>query len=193
MSWLPSISRPRVRCRAGTKLSRRQSCRLTAIFRRPADRSAGTSSRSTRSGPTRRRSASTAFHPKTWNLRRTGRAADLLVAWVSSLNLGPGQKLVPLAHNWVFEHGFLTAWLGEEQRDAIFHYHARDAQNFAVTLNDAAAMRGLQRPFPSVSLTNLCKQFGIVNAKPHDALADARAEADLYRAMLKLCAFTVAP
>ncbi len=121
-----------------------------------------------------------------------GRAADLLVEWISSLNLGPGQKLVPLAHNWVFEHGFLTAWLGEEQRDAIFHYHARDAQNFAVTLNDAAAMRGLERPFPSVSLTNLCKQFGIVNAKPHDALADAQAEADLYRAMLKLCAFAAA-
>ena len=120
------------------------------------------------------------------------RVADLLGEWTESLKLRVGQKLVPLAHNWVFEHGFLTAWLGEGQRDALFHYHARDAQSFAIALNDAAAIRGMERPFPSVSLPNLCKQFNIVNAKPHDALADSQAEADLYRAMLKLCAFTAA-
>jgi len=117
------------------------------------------------------------------------RVADFLQEWIESLKLSVGQKLVPLAHNWVFEHGFMTAWLGEDLRDKLFHYHARDAMNFAITLNDAASLRGRERPFKSVSLTNLCQQFNITNEKPHDALSDAQAEADLYHAMLKLCAF----
>ena len=112
------------------------------------------------------------------------RVADFLQEWIESLKLSVGQ-LVPLAHNWVFEHGFMTAWLGEDLRDKLFHYHARDAMNFAITLNDAASLRGRERPFKSVSLTNLCKQFGITNEKPHDAFADAQAEADLYHAMLE--------
>jgi DNA polymerase III epsilon subunit-like protein len=120
------------------------------------------------------------------------KVADLLHEWADSLQLRIGQKLVPLAHNWAFEHSFLTAWLGEEQRDALFHYHARDAQSFAITLNDAASVAGRERPFPSVSLPHLCDQFKIVNTKPHDALADSIAEASLYRAMLKLCAFAAA-
>jgi DNA polymerase III epsilon subunit-like protein len=118
------------------------------------------------------------------------RVADLLGTWFETFRLHTGRRIMPLAHNWMFEHGFMTAWLGAEGRDAIFHYHARDAQGFALALNDAAALRGIKRPFESVSLTNLCKQFGIVNPKPHDALSDAQAEADLYRAMLELCAFT---
>ena len=50
-------------------------------------------------------------------------------------------------------------------------------------------LAGREPIFPSVSLTHLCQQLGIVNKKPHDALADAIAEADLYRAMTRLCAF----
>jgi DNA polymerase III epsilon subunit-like protein len=112
------------------------------------------------------------------------RAADLFDEWFVSLPLPVGGKLIPLAHNYVFEHGFLTAWLGEAGRDHHFHYHARDAQFLALSIKDQMALRGQKAPFESVSLTNLCKVYKVVNEKAHDALADALAEAELYRKML---------
>jgi DNA polymerase III epsilon subunit-like protein len=54
----------------------------------------------------------------------------------------------------------------------------------AIALNDLAVVAGREPPFPSVSLTNLCKQFGIENQKAHDAFSDAIAEAKLYKKML---------
>lgn len=40
-------------------------------------------------------------------------------------------------------------------------------------------------PFPRISLGDLCKQLGVVNSGPHDALWDAVAEAEVYRRMLE--------
>jgi DNA polymerase III epsilon subunit-like protein len=112
------------------------------------------------------------------------RAADLFSEWFLSLGLPPGGKLVPLSHNYTFEHGFLTAWLGITGRDHHIHYHPRDAMILALSIKDQRALKGLPAPFESVSLTNLCKVYGVTNDNPHDALADAIAEAELYRRML---------
>ncbi len=113
------------------------------------------------------------------------RAADLFEEWFAGLNLPFGKRLCPLAHNWGFERGHMSAWLGLEMFDSIWHPHARDTQRVASFLNDAAAYHGKKIPFGSVSQKTLCKKFGIENANEHDALADAIACAALYRALIR--------
>jgi|WetSurMetagenome_2_1015567.scaffolds.fasta_scaffold437312_1 DNA polymerase III epsilon subunit-like protein len=112
------------------------------------------------------------------------KAADLFDEWYQTLPLPANKKLIPLAHNYIFEYGFLTDWLGEAGRDRYFHYHPRDAQMLALSIKDQLGLRGLTAPFQSVSLTSLCKAYGVTNTKEHDALADSLAEAELYRRML---------
>lgn len=117
------------------------------------------------------------------------RVQDLLIEWWEGLEL-PFQKcIVPLAHNWPFERGFLYSWLGIELTDRLFHFHARDAMSYALSLNDKSFFAGEKAPFNSVSLTSLCKQFNIINAKPHDALHDSLAEAEVYRHLLMMDVF----
>ena len=113
-----------------------------------------------------------------------GRVQDLLTEWWKKIDLPVGKCLVPLAHNWSFESGFLKAWLGIEMADEIFHSHARDAMTYALSLNDKAAFLGEDTPFKMVSLKSLCRFFKVNNNRPHDALADCIAEAEVYRAML---------
>ena len=115
-----------------------------------------------------------------------GKVQDLLVEWWEKLDLPFGKTLIPLAHNWAFECKFLQAWLGVDLASTLFHGHARDAMLYALAMNDKAAFMGLPAPFPKVGLTSICKHFKIVNANPHDALSDALAEAECYRAMLTM-------
>lgn len=112
------------------------------------------------------------------------KVADLFDEWVQSLNLPFDRRLVPMAHNWAFERGFLMNWLGLESFNQFFHYHPRDSMLFAISINDAATFHGLSAPFPYPGLKALAKRFGIVNPKPHDALCDALTEAKVYKAML---------
>lgn len=109
------------------------------------------------------------------------RGADLLYEYFQRWG---GRAVVPLAHNWSFERGFLGAWLGEELFARVFFGHARDSMLLAVAYQDRAAISGAELPFESIGLDALCKQFGIVNEKPHDALSDAITGAKLYRALL---------
>ncbi len=112
------------------------------------------------------------------------RVADLLVDWNENLDLPVNRSIIPLAHNWAFESAHGKAWLGDELFSHLFHSHARDGMLLAVSMNDRAAFLGLPVPFPYVGLNALCDQFGIVNEKAHDALSDARAEAEVYRSLL---------
>lgn len=111
------------------------------------------------------------------------RVIDLFEEWFEELNLPIGGKIIVLAHNAYFERDFLRAWLGQETLDNFFHYLYRDAMTVALAIKDKMALVG-KTPFESVSLTNLCKVYGVTNKKPHDALADALAEAELYRTLL---------
>jgi DNA polymerase III epsilon subunit-like protein len=118
-----------------------------------------------------------------------GKVADLLVEWWEKLDLPFGKTLIPLAHNWAFECKFLQSWLGVDLTSQLFFGHARDAMLYALALNDKAAFMGLPVPFNKVGLGSICKRFKVHNASPHDALSDALAEAECYRATAKNCSF----
>lgn len=113
-----------------------------------------------------------------------GKVADHFVEWFEALDLPMGKQLVPLAHNWAFESGFLKAWLGIDLAERLFHSHARDAMLYALALNDKAAFAGEAVPFNRVGLESLSKKFGVFNPNPHDALCDSIAEAEVYRSLL---------
>jgi DNA polymerase III epsilon subunit-like protein len=118
------------------------------------------------------------------------RVADLFVEWVAKLELPFDKRLAPLAANWPFEAGFLQAWLGTDQTQEIFNFaHVRDVMIVARHMNDKAAFAGETAPFNRVGLGSLCRRLNVVNANPHDALADAMAEAEVYRSMLRIDLF----
>ena len=96
------------------------------------------------------------------------------------------KSLVPMAHNWAFEASFLKAWMGIPLFEEMWFSLARDGMLLAIAINDKAAFRGEAIPFSKVGLGSLCNKFNIVNANAHDALADALAEAEVYRALLQL-------
>lgn len=112
--------------------------------------------------------------------------ADYLDEWWGNLGLPHRKTLVPLAQNWQYEAGFLKAWLGIESFDQFFWWAARDTMLTAIYLNDRAYKKVQPLPFPSVGLEALCIKFGIVHENPHDALADARAEAAVYKHQLMM-------
>ena len=130
----------------------------------------------------------TASRWKTWSSTHRPAGKSKTFWWNGGRNLicRFGKTLVPLAHNWAFESGFLRAWLGVDLAQTLFHGHARDAMLYALALNDKAAFMGLPAPFNKVGLGSLCKHFKIHNPNPHDALCDALAEAECYRAMLTM-------
>jgi DNA polymerase III epsilon subunit-like protein len=111
---------------------------------------------------------------------------DLFVEWFERLDLPFKKSLVPLAHNWAFEASFLKAWMGINLFEDLWFSLARDGMLLALAINDRAAFRGEEIPFNRVGLGSLCNKFGVVNANAHDALADALAEAEVYRALLQL-------
>ncbi len=117
------------------------------------------------------------------------RVADLFDEWVQRLRLPYRKCLVPLAHNWVFEAGFLRAWLGLEGFDHYWHPHPRDTMLMALAANDRAYIRGDDLPFKTLSLTGMCKYFGITLEKAHDALHDALATAKVYQNLLRIPLF----
>ncbi len=114
------------------------------------------------------------------------RAADMFDEWFQSLELPYRKSLVPLAHNWAFEAGFLKAWLGIESFNQFFHPHPRDSMMLGIALNDRAYFQGEEPPFKSVSLKSMCGKLNISIIQAHDALADALAEAKLYKALLQM-------
>jgi len=113
------------------------------------------------------------------------KAADLFDEWFQALNLPYRRKLVPLAHNYPFERGFITHWLGLESFNQLWHPLYRDTMAFANNINDVSAFYGREIPFPVVTLGAMTKRFKIDLINAHDALADCLATAKLYRAMMQ--------
>lgn len=114
------------------------------------------------------------------------RAIDMFYEWFDALELPFKKSIVPLAHNWAFEAGFLKAWLGLEGFDQCFHPHPRDSMQLGIAINDRCAFRAEGTLFKSVGLPAMCRQLGIPVINSHDALADAIAEAKLYRALMQI-------
>lgn len=105
--------------------------------------------------------------------------------YIYSLGLGTGKGVIPLAHNWAFESGFLKAWLGIEHLQTALSRRARDSMLYAGSLMDRAELAGLAPPFTGLALKDLTGFFGIENALAHDALSDAVATIHLYRHLLE--------
>lgn len=116
------------------------------------------------------------------------RVLESFLEWFSALPLGHNRRLTPVAHNWGFERGFLSHWLGPELMNSIFHPHPRDTMIFAIMLNDRASMMGKPLPFPRVGLWNMCRKFGIEFENAHDALADCVATAKVYAQLMRALA-----
>lgn len=113
------------------------------------------------------------------------RVADLFDEWFQALDLPLNKSIVPLAHNWAFEAGFLKSWLGLECVNMMFHPHPRDSMLLAIAINDRALMRGDPIVFKTVSLVAMCKQLGINMLRAHDALSDSLAGAKVYQALMR--------
>lgn len=123
------------------------------------------------------------------NAPESGRVQDQLMEWFERLDMPFGKVIVPLAHNSPFESAFTKYWLGIERTDQLFHSHWRDSMILAVGMNDRAAFAGEPIPFPTVGLGAIAKKLKITNDKPHDALADAICEAEVYRTLITMDQF----
>lgn len=123
-------------------------------------------------------------------LARTGRSqedtVDDLTHWFNNIDLAYERRLIPIAHNWQFEATFLKAWLGCALFDRMWQANACDSMAAANFLRYMAHAQGKPVPFDSVNLEYLCKRFGIINEKPHDAYFDALCGARLFGKLCKM-------
>lgn len=93
---------------------------------------------------------------------------------------GPDDKVTLLGHNILaFDIPCLRRFARAEQWDKVFHYRARDTAVVCGTLSDAGVLE-------YGKLGDYLSQFGIVNEQPHHAEADAKAEGDLYAAVVEM-------
>lgn len=113
------------------------------------------------------------------------KAVDHFEDWFTKLNLPLGKKIMPLAHNWLFDRNFIESWLGGPLSfDNFFHFHFRDSMTAALFMNDRADQKMDPVPYPKVSLKYCCSQLSVRNERAHDALQDCVATAEVYRNML---------
>lgn len=115
------------------------------------------------------------------------RGADMFVAWFEKLGLGQGKKIMPLAHNWPFDHKFLYAWLGHANYEYIFHGFHIDTLSLAHMMNDISETHFYPNvAHPKRDLGTMCYKYGVELKNAHTAMCDARATLSLYKAMLNL-------
>jgi len=110
--------------------------------------------------------------------------AEMFDDWFQRLKLPVYKKIVPLASNWPFDRSFIIDWIGNETYQQLFHGQFRDTMVAATFLNDLASFRAEKIPYPHVGLKALCARLGVKNAKPHDALQDCIATAEVYRRLI---------
>lgn len=114
------------------------------------------------------------------------KVADWLIEWFDRLDMPIERNIVPLAANWPFECGFLLSWLGEPLMRKLFSPLYRDVMVLALGINDRSFFAAEKCTFNRVGLKHLCDHFGVVNQKPHDALSDCLAEAEVYRHLVTM-------
>lgn len=110
------------------------------------------------------------------------KAFDLFDEWFKQLNLPIGKKLMPLAHNWLFDQRFIEEWLGGPiNYEHYFSGHYRDSMTGSLYINDRYAQFNEKIPLPKIGLDYLGTIFKIKNLKAHDALQDCLQTARIYK------------
>jgi len=113
------------------------------------------------------------------------RAADLFVEWWENLGLIPFKRIMPIAHNWVFDRSFLIDWLGYKTFDYCFDPRYRDTMGMSLYDNDIADWRSEYHPYPKNNLAYLASQLKVDRRFSHTALDDCRVTAEVYRKMVQ--------
>ena len=85
---------------------------------------------------------------------------------------------IMVAHNVAFDAGFLDTNFSKYGIVNKMHYHRLDTVSMAYSV-----IRNTP-PVVRYSLAELCKYFGIVNENPHSALADARADFEVFKKLM---------
>lgn len=112
-------------------------------------------------------------------------AVTLFEDWIEKeLKLLSEKRILPLAHNWVFERDFLQPWLGVETFDYYFDGRYRDTQVMAAMLLDLDAVKATNYELARIDLGSLCTRYGIDRACPHEALSDALDVIRVYNKLL---------
>lgn len=116
------------------------------------------------------------------------KAADMFNDWFERLNLplagGTHKKIMPLWSNGGFDKSFLIEWLGIDHYNHYFHFHERDTQSLALSINDRYDHYNERLPFPKVGLGYLSNALDVINENAHNALSDCITTAEVYRRML---------
>lgn len=116
------------------------------------------------------------------------RAVDLFDEWITDLRLPPGKKLVPLAHNWVYDRSWLIDWMGGVSFEHYFHFIYRDPLPVANYYQDVADFRCYDPlPFTHFKLGYLARKLDIdVDSfgRLHDSLVDSVVCAEVYRRLI---------
>ncbi len=124
------------------------------------------------------------------NSMHPDKVQDLFMEWFEKLNLpvtpSSNKRLCPLWSNGSFDKGWILNWLGRKNYEHVFHFHERDTQALALSINDRFYQHGEKLPFPKVGLNYLASCFDYVNPNAHDALADCVTTAEVYRRMLMM-------
>ena len=98
--------------------------------------------------------------------------------WIETLGT---QKLMPLAHNFVFDHSFLRLFFNHHY-DEIFDYHYADTAVLARALRSAGKL-----PNISTSLKSLSEHFGIGAAdKLHSSYGDVCRTIEVHDKLVEL-------
>ena len=114
-----------------------------------------------------------------------GVAVDALYDWYDRLCLDAKSRIIPVAHNWVFDRAFLLRLLGQKGFDLMFSHHPRCTMAMANCLNDRAWWKDEDLPFPRMSLRECCTSAGIIfHGNVHGALEDAKLCKQLYKFMV---------
>ena len=112
-------------------------------------------------------------------------AADRFVEWFESIGLAGFKRLMPIAHNWIFDYQFMEDWLTRETMEYCFDPRYRDVMSLSLFENDVAEWRGNPFPYAKNNLPYLCTTLNVDRGSAHNALDDCIATARVMKRMIQ--------
>lgn len=112
-------------------------------------------------------------------------SSEIFYEWFNDLKLAPRKRIVPLAHNWIFDRKFVDHWLGGSGAEHHFDPRYRDTLAVSNFENDIADFRNEPFPYPKNRLSEVCTRLGVQQRSRHRALDDAVNTAEAYRRIMQ--------